>query len=49
MASLKSLGITLKWFRHNLNARTTSKIAGHGWEEIPISSNNLFTCDFIPD
>ena len=49
MASLKSLGITLKWFRHNLNARITSKIAGHGWEEIPISSNNLFTCDFIPD
>ena len=49
MASLKNLGITLKWFRHNLNARTINKIAGHGWEEIPISSNNLFTCDFIPD
>lgn len=49
MASLKNLDITLKWFRHNLNARTISKIAGHGWEEIPISSNNLFTCDFVPD
>lgn len=49
MTSLKSMGITLKWFRHNLNTRTTNKIAGHGWEEIPINSNNLFACDFTPD
>jgi hypothetical protein len=44
------MGITLKWFRYNLNAKEIDKFAGRGWEEIKLTgSNTPFKCIFAPD
>lgn len=49
MNSLTKMGITLKWFKYNMNATNIDQHAGRGWEEIPLSSNNLFKCSFTPN
>ena len=50
MSSLKEIGIDdIKWFRRNLDVKDSESIAGNGWEELPVATNNKFKCDFIPD
>jgi hypothetical protein len=49
MTSLSKMGITLKWFKYNLNSKRIDKYAGRNWEEIPLKSNNLFKCSFTPN
>jgi hypothetical protein len=49
MITLKSLGYTIKWFRYNLNTKNIDKIAGRGWEEINVGTNNRFECTIMPD
>ena len=49
MISLRELGITLNWYRYNLNAKNVDQFAGRGWEKLPININDAFHCNFIPD
>lgn len=49
MISLRELGITLNWYRYNLNAKNVDEFAGRGWEKLPININDTFRCNFVPD
>ena len=49
MISLREMGVTLNWYRYNLNAKNVDEFAGRGWEKLPININDAFHCNFIPD